>query len=110
MERATVDIAAGITANVHRRELSETERAGLQSEDKGGCNVRVFPAVILTAIVTAAVTWIGALAYRDETFARIIWDQCPQLIIEPHDPERSFIKTDTGGYIPIRPRAPKPKD
>lgn len=72
--------------------------------------MKFFLVSILTAIVTATLTWIAALDHRDETFAKLTWARCPQLILEPHHAERSFIQTLDGGYIPIRPRAPRPKN
>ena len=63
--------------------------------------------VLVTAIVTFFATNLWALADRDEKFAKLLWAKCPQLILEPHHPERAFIELSDGVFVPIRPR-PKP--
>jgi hypothetical protein len=68
--------------------------------------MRMLGAVLVTAIVTFA-TSMWARDGRDEKFAKLLWAKCPQLILEPHHPERAFIQFLDGAYIPIRPR-PKP--
>jgi hypothetical protein len=69
--------------------------------------MRVLLAVVLTAIITAGLTWTFALAYRDEVFAALLWERCPQTIKNPHGPEAAWIETLDGTFIPVRPRPTK---
>lgn len=72
--------------------------------------MRVLLAVILTAIITVILTWEGAMFYHREQLGEIIVNGCPQLILNPNDLEVWLIRSPDGAYIPIRPRAPKPKN
>lgn len=69
--------------------------------------MRMLVAVLITAIVTFFATNFWARVDRDERFAKLLWAKCPQLVLEPHHPERAFIQFLDGALVPIRPR-PKP--
>jgi hypothetical protein len=70
--------------------------------------VKTLAIILVTAIVTGTSTYFvtGVLARfeRNEKYARLLWAHCPQLIVEPDHPERSFIDFKDGSYVPIMPR------
>jgi hypothetical protein len=66
--------------------------------------MRMLVPVLVTAIVTFFVTNVWARADRDENYAKLLWAKCPQLILDPHHPERAFIQFLDGAFVPIRPR------
>ncbi|MEO0368957.1 MAG: hypothetical protein AAF197_09260 [Pseudomonadota bacterium] len=69
--------------------------------------MKVTMAFLCAVFIGAGAGWFAALDYRTEALARVIWDQCPQLIADPYNPERALLQTGPNSYAPIRPRARK---
>ena len=60
---------------------------------------------VITGVVTHYVTHFLTMDWRDEKFAKLLWAQCPHLIVEPDHPERSSIHfVNEGTFVPVRPR------
>ena len=66
--------------------------------------MRTLSIVFITAFVAFFLTNTWARGDRDAQYADLLWAKCPQLILEPQNPERAWIQFLDGAMVPIRPR------
>jgi hypothetical protein len=59
---------------------------------------------LATAVVTFFATNMWARADRDEKYASLIFEKCPQLLLKTDNPEVALIRFQDGSHVPVRAR------